>query len=958
MTGRKVVYVLNTLGNLGCLPEPYLIDVDDKDNPGTGFVSLANDKIRYYENYLTENDKKIIVYCRKLEKKSIISFVSDFSAQNWDTFYSKYFNPQDKLVKTLVIREQIYNYINRNLHGFFSELKEGQLFLIEGKFPFSWKEIKVQTELADMFYKFGYDGKSITYSPKIEFHESNLDITGAILVSRKPARIMRDDRIYEFPDDIEGNKLIAFFKKPCVYIPSAKTEEYISSIIMPLVLTNRVIPEGFKINVLTEITDVVLNIKETAIVGQLSLFGETEEKAATAIIDLNFHYDDFCFSAGRIGRLLKLEKSGKDFLIRQVVRDDEAEKYYIQQIKGIGLDLNGRTQSKSLSDCVEYLILHKIELDELGITVNYKNKQQEKEILFTGIREIRIELCEQKDWFDVKAVVHFGDVVIPFLKILDLMRRGKSQFVLPDGQIAQIPSAWFEEYISLLDVCKVKDNEVRLSHFHVSAIVEIESKIRMQTAIKDKYRRLISQDIINDYDLPKSFNAELRIYQKQGYSWLRLLDELGLGACLSDDMGLGKTIQTLALLQWLKEENRTQNLLVVPTSLVFNWLSEISKFCSELNVYVHTGPDRLSSDNFGDDSDVIITSYAILRRDKSLFAGRSFGYLILDESQTIKNAGSDIFQTVISLKAQRFLTLTGTPLENSYSDIWSQMHFINRGILGSLKEFNSKMQNPDYIERAAKLIKPFMLRRTKSQVLSDLPDKLLFTEYCEMGEEQYTFYRDLRNTYRERFISNRNEKGKLNAIVVLEGLLRLRQAANHPVLVDREYSGFSGKFDSVITRLNDVIAQNAKVLIFSSFVEHLKIYKEYFDNNKIKYCYLDGGTTDREAEVARFQDDEKYKVFLLSLKAGGTGLNLTAASYVFLLDPWWNPAAETQATDRAHRIGQKKAVFVYRFISVDSIEEKILNLQKDKLKMLDKMLGESPEDFKITNADEVLSLLD
>lgn len=958
MTRRKVVYVLSALGNLGCLPEPYLIDVDDKGNLGTCFVNLTSDKIGHYEKYLTENDKKLVVFCGKLEKQSIMSFVHDNSVSNWDTFHSKYFNALDKLVKTVAIREQIYNYINRNLHGFFSELKESRLFLIEGKFPFSWKEIKVQTELADMFYKFSYDGKSITYTPQIEFHENNLDIYGAILVSRKPARLIRGNRIYEFSNDVEGNKLTAFFSKPCVFIPRAKTEEYISSVIMPLVLTNKVIPEGFRINVLTEITDVVLSIKETAVSNQLNLFEQTEEKTATGIIDLVFHYDDFYFSAGRIGRLLKLEKSDNDFLIRQVVRNEEGEKYYIQQMKNIGLDLNGRTLSRSLSDCVEYLTLHKTKLEELGITVSYKNKLREKENLFTGSREIRLELCEQRDWFDVNAVVCFGDFQIPFLKILELMRRSKSQFVLPDGQIAQIPKAWFDEYINILDVCTVKDNEVRLSHFHVSAVIEIENKIRLQTAIKDKYRHLIAQDTFVDYELPKLFKAELRTYQKQGYSWLRLLDELGLGACLSDDMGLGKTVQTLALLQWLKENKRNQNLLVVPTSLVFNWTSEMSKFCSGLNVYVHTGPDRLRSADFGNDSDVIITSYSILRRDKLLFADRSFGYLILDESQSIKNAGSDIFQTVISLKAERFLTLTGTPLENSYSDIWSQMHFINRGILGSLKEFNSKIQNPDYLERAAKLVKPFMLRRTKAQVLSDLPDKLLFTEYCEMGDEQHSFYRDLRNTYRERFISNRNGKGKLNAIVVLEGLLRLRQAANHPILVDNEYGGFSGKFDSVITRLNDVISQNAKVIIFSSFVEHLKVYKKYLDDNKIEYCYLDGGTKDREAEVARFQNDEKFKVFLLSLKAGGTGLNLTAASYVFLLDPWWNPAAETQATDRAHRIGQKKAVFVYRFISAGSIEEKILNLQKDKLKMFDKMLGGNPEDFKITDADEVLSLLD
>jgi SNF2 family DNA or RNA helicase len=529
---------------------------------------------------------------------------------------------------------------------------------------------------------------------------------------------------------------------------------------------------------------------------------------------------------------------------------------------------------------------------------------------------------------------------------------------LPDGQIAQIPQAWFYEYRSFLDVCIVKDDSVRLSHYHVSAIAELEQSGKLKAGLKDRFRMLLEQEAPADYDLPQNFGAELRPYQIIGYRWLRLLDELNLGACLADDMGLGKTIQTLTLLLWLKEQNRRLNLLVVPTSLVFNWMNEISKFCPSLKVYIHTGPDRMREGKFDVSFDIIITSYAILRRDKEMFAENNFGYVILDEAQAIKNAGADIFRTVISLKAQRFLTLTGTPLENSFADLWSQMHFVNRGILSSLKDFNSRMLDPDYQSRVAMLIKPFILRRTKAQVLTDLPEKQIFTEYCEMSDDHNTFYKELRNTIRERFLGDKEAMGKLNAIVVLEGLLRLRQAANHPVLVDKEYSGFSGKFDSVITKLHEVMAQNAKVLIFSSFVEHLAIYKRYLVDNNISFCYIDGSTKDREAEVNRFQNDENSKVFLLSLKAGGIGLNLTAASYVFLLDPWWNPAVEAQAADRAHRIGQKNAVFVYRFISAGSIEEKILNLQKNKLEMFDKMIGETPDDFKITNAEDVLSLLD
>lgn len=955
--GRKLVYVLNAIGNLGCIPEPALIEVDDKGKPGTFYIILSEGKHKSYKHFFCENDNKLIGFCNKLEKKSIISFVRDYDARNWDAFYAKYFNPQEKSQKVLAVREQIYSYINRNLNGFFSELKSEQLFLIAGKFPFSWKEVKFQSELADLFYCFNYNGCEILYTTQIEFHNTNLNITGAVLVSRKPARIMLNNRIYEFPDDIEGNKLIPFFRNQEVVIPAANIDQYISSVIMPLVLTNKVIPNGFTIDVFNKITDVVLSIKETGGSGQLSLFA-SDDMPAHGSMELIFYYSDFSFPAGRIGRVLKLEKSDKNFAIRQVVRNEDDEEYYSDQIKKTGIDLYGRIVNMPLSQCVEYLTAYKEALESLGITVDYENKELKKEILFTGVRNIKIELYEEKDWFDVKATAYFGEFKIAFVKILELMRRNKFQFVLPDGQIAQIPQSWFNEYRSFLDVCIVKDDSVRLSHYHVSAIAELENFGMLKAGLKDRFRKLLEQEAPSDYELPQNFGAELRPYQIVGYRWLRLLDELNLGACLADDMGLGKTIQTLTLLLWLKEQNRRLNLLVVPTSLVFNWMNEISKFCPSLKVYIHTGSDRMREGKFNASFDIIITSYAILRRDKEMFADNNFGYVILDEAQAIKNAGADIFKAVVSLRAQRFLTLTGTPLENSYADLWSQMHFVNRGILGSLKDFNSRMQESDFQSRVAMLIKPFILRRTKAQVLTDLPEKQVFTEFCEMGDEQYTFYKELRNTIRERFLGDREAKEKLNAIIVLEGLLRLRQASNHPVLVDKEYSGFSGKFDSVITKLHEILEQNAKVLIFSSFVEHLSIYRRHLIENNINYSYIDGSTKDREAEVMRFQNDESTKVFILSLKAGGTGLNLTAASYVFLLDPWWNPAAEAQAADRAHRIGQKNAVFVYRFISAGSIEEKILNLQKNKLEMFDKMIGETPEDFQITNADDVLSLLE
>jgi len=481
---------------------------------------------------------------------------------------------------------------------------------------------------------------------------------------------------------------------------------------------------------------------------------------------------------------------------------------------------------------------------------------------------------------------------------------------------------------------------------------------KVELAVKENMRSLIENKSDIHYKLPGNFNGQLRGYQYEGYNWLRLLDELGLGGCLADDMGLGKTIQTLCLLQWMKENDRGTSLLVVPTSLVYNWQQEAQTFCPDLQVYVHSGFDRVrDSAGFGT-PDLLITSYAILRRDKLLFNKHQYNYIILDEAQAIKNPKSDITQVCLELHADRYLTLTGTPLENSITDLWSLTHFINRNILGSMNHFIKACKIPDKLEMYRKLIKPFLLRRNKSAVLKELPEKTIIVQKCYMNESQQEFYRQTRNNYRDKFLEEKSKNEKVSPILLLEGLLRLRQTANHPVLVDNEFKQTSGKFDTVTQLLEDVVQSGDKVLVFSSFVEHLKLYKAYLDERQIQYCYLDGSTKDRREQVEKFQQNDSYKVFLLSLKAGGVGLNLTKASYVFLLDPWWNPAAEAQAFDRAHRIGQKNKVFVYKFITENTIEEKILKLQEEKRQLFDNMIESENGSFKQLEVNEILKLIE
>ncbi|HRG79499.1 MAG TPA: DEAD/DEAH box helicase, partial [Cyclobacteriaceae bacterium] len=479
-------------------------------------------------------------------------------------------------------------------------------------------------------------------------------------------------------------------------------------------------------------------------------------------------------------------------------------------------------------------------------------------------------------------------------------------------------------------------------------------------------RNLQSFSGIKDYPLPEKFVGTLRPYQKAGYNWLRFLNEFHLGGCLADDMGLGKTVQTLALLQAEKERgNAGTSLLIMPTSLIYNWEMEASKFTPELKILTYTGTLRNKDISRFSKYDVVLTSYGITRLDVELFQKFYFNYIILDESQVIKNPGSNIAKAVIELKSRYKLTLTGTPLENTTLDLWSQMTFINPGLLGGQTFFKNEFQVPIEkrhdevkVKKLNSIIKPFMLRRLKSQVATDLPEKVENIYYTNMTVEQEKKYEEAKSFYRHKILDLIDKEGINNTrMMILEGLTKLRQLSNHPKMIDPRYEGDSGKLEDVSHMLENALLEGHKVLVFSQFVKHLEIIKEMLKGRKIPFAYLDGSSNDRKEQVERFNKDENLKVFLISIKAGGLGLNLTEADYVFILDPWWNPAVEAQATDRAHRIGQKKKVFSYKFITRNTVEEKILTLQKHKLKLSENLVQSEENVIKSLSREDIEMLL-
>jgi SNF2 family DNA or RNA helicase len=500
----------------------------------------------------------------------------------------------------------------------------------------------------------------------------------------------------------------------------------------------------------------------------------------------------------------------------------------------------------------------------------------------------------------------------------------------------------------------------------------------------EQLEKLLVPENLPSLPLPKAFNCEMREYQSEGLNWLYWLQSSGLGGCLADDMGLGKTIQTLALLQHNNEVHKPQerpakkdsltlfkepsrnltSLIVVPASLIYNWENEIKRFVPDMKVHIYKGIQRKKNTSYFECFDIIISSYHTIRQDIDIISTYNFHYIILDESQVIKNPASMIYKSMIQLKSDYKLVLTGTPIENSLTDLWTQLNFVNPGLLGNLAFFRREYAKPiekdkdDGKEtRLKSLIKPFILRRTKEMVASDLPPITEQTVFCNMTEEQEKLYDEEKSAVRNSIMNNIEVKGVENStIVVLQGLMKLRQISNHPVMAYDEYEAGSGKYETVLRDIENVVNEGHKILVFSSFVMHLKLFAEALEKKKIKFSMLTGASTNREKIVNGFQNDITNKVFLISLKAGGVGLNLTAADYVFILDPWWNPASELQAMSRAHRIGQDKNVFVYRYISTGTLEEKIVRLQGRKSELADSFV-KSNNPMKDLDIEHILEII-
>jgi len=586
----------------------------------------------------------------------------------------------------------------------------------------------------------------------------------------------------------------------------------------------------------------------------------------------------------------------------------------------------------------------------------------------TAKPQTKIFISSNTDWFDAKVDILFGDQRVTVAEVKRALAN-KQQFVhLNDGTLGILPEEWLKKYSLLFRVGEGKTDSLKLSRYHLSVVDELyetRDEEELVVQLEEKYEKLREFNKIKEIEPSYNLKMILRPYQVAGYQWLNYLKDIKWGGILADDMGLGKTVQALSFIEYFKnEQGKLKALVVCPTTLIYNWENEIKKFTPKLTYRIHHGAMRTRVKEELTDHEVTITTYGTLRSDIKLLMSVDFDYVILDESQAIKNPSSKVTKAACLLNAKHRLCMSGTPLQNNTFDIFAQMNFLNPGMLGTMEFFRQEFAIPidkfgeqDRKDHLRKILYPFILRRTKEQVAKDLPEKQEMILFCEMEDEQRSIYDAYRNDFRNQILGTIETQGiQKSQLTILQGLMKLRQICDSPAILNEQekFENHSIKLEELARELSEDMG-NHKALIFSQFLGMLALIRAKLEELGIKYEYFDGSTSapDREKAIQSFQNNEEVRVFLISLKAGGVGLNLTAADYVYIVDPWWNPAVEQQAIDRTHRIGQTKNIFAYRMICKDTIEDKILQLQEKKRALAKDIISDDASFVKTLTREDV-----
>ncbi len=972
---EKLIFVLTVHNVLGVLIEPFMVSVHDNSQFLYGLKKVNASNVGDYSTKLQDSEKSALIIIDEYREENLVKqfckkriVPKEFYKEITDERFHKIIRPW--------IEKRIVNCLDiLSLSGI------PVYFRGKKKDPLAETKILINKCKAEIILNFEKLENETRYylTPACENKEIILFHETSLLITRKPCYAFLGRAIYKFNPGFDGNKLLPFFRKEFIVIPGKNEKEFYKTFVTNAILDHRIRHSGFEIENRTEELKPVLKLENTldrnpALAlyfnyGKEQIISPFQKNKLVSLVS------ETPFKFVITERDLVKEESVKSALLNAGLKNTNGNFYHVNQETG---------EFNPYYHLFEWVNKNHSIIEQNNIEIINQTGY------FFGKINVTVELVEGNDWFDIMAVVKFGDFIVPVLQLKKYILNNIREYPLPDGSIAFLPEEWFSRFREVLMLGGKEGTAIRIKK-HQFALLE-----KINLSENQKYQKVFEhlrlKNLKINYTQPRGLTASLRPYQEKGFSWLYFLYKNNLGGCLADDMGLGKTIQVLALLLKIKEEAfagekiffsgnlqlslfegednhppAQTSLIVMPLSLVYNWEGEIRKFAPSLRYFKQVGTNRIQTNSEFYNYDVILTTYGIIRNDLELFREVQFNYIILDESQFIKNPESKAFSAIKSLNSEHRIVLTGTPVENSLTDLWSQFSFINPGLLGSLSYFKNEYvipiekQNSEAIkENLKQQIEPFILRRTKKVVAKELPDLIEKVHYCEMLPEQKSLYETKKSEIRNRIFENMeglNQPGI--KIEILQALMQLRLLANHPELTSTGTSIDSGKFDEVIRNIENLMAEGHKVLIFSQFVKHLNIFRNWFDKHQITYSYLTGELNDkiRKLVIQEFQSNKQNQLFLISLKAGGVGLNLTSADYVFILDPWWNPSVEKQAISRAHRIGQTKNVISYKFITKDTIEEKILNLQQRKEKLVTDFIN-SNNPFKNFSEKEIKELFD
>ena len=953
---EKLVLVVKENRFLGWLLLPYLVERHNKN-----FLTATQAFTTCYEEELADN--RLIELHRTANLLDPQGLANRFSKKKLTA--AVFFDQADKKVMNEMVMPFVWKQLERLLQlGLDLKLPLYQSNGWPSLYPnelLSYNEIAAEVAL----YFTRTDEKTI-YRLEVLLNNKAVQLSSdSIILSYQPCLLLHQNKILHFASNINGKLIQPFLNKQQIDIPRRTEKQYYESFIKKSASHTHIHAEGF------ELIDLEVHPK--------ALLCPEQNWQGDFGLSLSFVYNDkTVYPHQKQQRFTTLHSSGDGFTFKRFTRDRAIEKACINQLLQLGFEQQNSfftwagTAGQIAAEDQQIALIER--LQEIGTKLNEAGMQivqQAGQAFLLASPELQTESHEKQDWFDLRMTVKAGSHTFPFMALKNHILNGERVFRLNDGQHFLIPEAWFSRYKGLL--------------IHAQA-----DKLEQHFMLKKQHTSLLrpDQELVSMQDLsetaevvpvPLLENASLRSYQKTGFLWLNWLAKHSFGGILADDMGLGKTVQIISLLlHWypsgsigpatgLKAAEHQldlfganqpddlpqtilttkPSLIIMPASLIHNWIDELKRFAPRLRFINYTGSVRSMNKNKLKQHPVVLTTYGTLRNDVDLLKDIDFKFVILDESQAIKNHASKTAQAAFSLSKETAIAMTGTPIENSLNDLWSQMEFANPGLLGSLQQFEQfyagpirKVQDKAASEALQKLLKPFVLRRTKSAVAKELPPLTQIISYCEMLPEQRELYEQEKSRLRNLMLqaTQDGQARQTLPVLVLRALMRLRQLANHPAMAFEKSDIGSGKFEMVTEKLQTLLAENHKVLLFSAFTSHLKQYVRWLDEQKLTYSLLTGSTRKREEVVHAFKENDQVQVFLISLKAGGFGLNLTEAGYVFLLDPWWNPAAELQALNRAHRIGQDKKVFVYRFISSETVEEKIQTLQSYKTALADQVL--------------------